>query len=245
MTGIERAAIGWDRVNWGRALEEWERAGLADCRGWSVLELGCGKSSGGLGLWFAARGAEVVASSVADVEEELRAVYGSFDLLERFRFERIDALDIPHEEEFDAICFKSMLGAIGRDGERDRQRQAVESIRRALRPGGRVFLIENLAGSVAHGWLRNRWGAGRNRWRYFEPGELGNLFGDGGLVRENRGSTGFLGALGRTETQRDWLGTVDRWVAPAVSEKWHYVGWGVWRRDNGGGQSPPVPAQES
>lgn len=55
--------IEWDIPNWSRAIKKWNKSsGIASVKGKRVLELG--GRSGGLSLYFALKGAEVVCTDL-------------------------------------------------------------------------------------------------------------------------------------------------------------------------------------
>jgi len=54
------------------------------------------------------------------------------------------------------VAFKSVLGAVGRDGNDERIGAAVGEMLRVLKPGGRLLFAENLKGTRLHSALR-RW----------------------------------------------------------------------------------------
>ncbi|MDQ1050186.1 2-polyprenyl-3-methyl-5-hydroxy-6-metoxy-1,4-benzoquinol methylase [Streptomyces sp. V4I2] len=53
-------SVGWDTVNWSRALAFWERRTSLCPTGLRALEVGAGGTHGNLTLWLAAKGFRVV-----------------------------------------------------------------------------------------------------------------------------------------------------------------------------------------
>lgn len=142
------------------------------------------------------------------------------------RFENIDATRIPYESAFDIVVFKSVLGGIGRDGAFERQRAAVASMYRALRPGGRLLFAENLRASPLHRSLRRRFTAWGSRWRYITIDEMREFLEPFASVRI--ASAGFFATFGRSEPQRTALSVLDRVAFSAiVPPAWRYIVYGV------------------
>jgi SAM-dependent methyltransferase len=219
--GLREAVVGWDVVNWSRALDFWDsRLDLQPADG-RALELGCG-GNGGLSLWLAAKGCRVLCSGYQGVDEAARAAHRAHGVEHRIEYATVDACAIPYREAFDLVGYKSMLGRIVGDGSLPAARGVVEQIRRALKPGGRLLFAENLVSSGLHRVLRQRWGAGKNRWRYFTIEELVELHA--GFTAFEYTTFGFAGCLGRTEGQRRLLGRLDAHLLDRiVPDRWHYI----------------------
>ena len=213
----------WDTGNWAAALDFWERyAGLhgaLDC-----LEVGA--HEGGLSVWLASRGHRVLCSDVEDCEALARPLVERVGLIDRIAFEDIDATAIPYENRFDIIAFKSVLGAVGRQGAINRQRAAIGSMHRALRPGGRLLFAENLVGSPMHQYLRSRFAETGGHWRYVTIEEMRDFLRNFCDIKCSTG--GVLGTLGRSELQRRMLAAIDRTICNAVvPPAWRYIFYGV------------------
>jgi SAM-dependent methyltransferase len=217
-------AIAWDVANWSPALRYWETEGQLVEPGLDCLEIGAHR--GGLSVWLAQHGHNVVCSDLENAADHARPLVERYGVGESIRFENIDATNIPYEDAFDIIAFKSVLGGIGRNDAIERQRAAISSMHRALRPGGRLLFAENLTGSPMHRWLRKRYVSWGEHWRYVTIQEMRAFLAMFSRVRF--ATTGFLGTLGRNETQRRALSTVDRLAAtPLTPASWHYIIYGV------------------
>src|SRR3990172_371880 len=103
--------IEWDVRNWSRAIEYWDRA-VDWSRVESCLEVGGG--AGGLSLWLAAKGKHVVCSDLKDTHSKAAPHHRKYDLDSLVEYRDVDATNMPFENEFDIIAFKSVLGGIGR-----------------------------------------------------------------------------------------------------------------------------------
>jgi SAM-dependent methyltransferase len=223
--GLREDVVGWDVANWARALDYWESTLDHDLAGCRALELGCG-GNGGVSLWMATKGCKVTCSGYLGVEDAARSAHRAYGVEGLISYETIDACSIPHREKFDLVCYKSMLGRIVQDGSLQVGRDVVAQIMQALKPGGKLLFAENLAATRFHHALRQKWGTGRNRWRYFTIEELAELHA--GFTAFEYTTFGLTGCLGRTERQRRLLGRLDsRWFDGMVPDRWHYIMAGI------------------
>ena len=219
-------ALQWDVANWSAALDFWTMHAPLGSKTLDCLEVGA--NSGGISMWLARQGHRVLCSDFRAAEERARPLIERYGVLDRVTFENLDATAIPYFERFDIIVFKSVLGGIGYDGA-ERQRAAIRSMHQALKPGGFLLFAENLTGSAFHRYLRGRYIRWGNRWRYVTVEEMRDFLS---VFRDVQfGTTGFFGALGRSEPQRKLLATLDRFAANAlVPPSWRYVIYGVARK---------------
>jgi hypothetical protein len=104
--------------------------------------------------------------------------------------------------------------------------QAIASMLRALRPGGRLLFAENLIGSPMHKYLCSKFISWGNTWRYLTIDEMRDLLRNFSDVKFS--TTGVLGTFGRSESQRRALAAVDRAALNTlVPRSWHYIIYGV------------------
>ena len=217
-------AVAWDVANWSAALRFWEREGDLAGPGLDCLEIGA--HGGGLSVWLAQQGHNVVCSDLENARGQAQALVDRHGVGDLVRFEDIDATAIPYDEAFDVIVFKSVLGGVGHGGAIERQELAIRSMHRALRPGGRLLFAENLTGSPMHVWLRGRYVEWGTRWRYVSIDEMRAFLRP--FSRLQYGTTGFLGALGRSEVQRRAFSLVDRLLLNGlVPPSWRYIIYGI------------------
>lgn len=221
-----RTYVQWDVRNWSRAIDFW----LATCgkgafQGADVLEIG--SRDGGLSLWLAEQGAaRVVCSDLHGPSSAARALHASTPVGERIEYAEIDGTDIGILSGFDVVAFKSVLGGVGGAGGYDAQMKAVRSIYAALRPGGVLVFAENLVASPFHAFLRRRFVAWGDRWRYVTRAEMYEFLAPFSEV-ESR-SLGFAGAFGRSESQRSSLARLDiAGFDHVVPREWRYILAGV------------------
>lgn len=213
----------WDVKSWSVALRFWE--GQVD---WAsvdtVLELG-GKG-GGLSLWAALKGKKTVCSDLKDVKASAEGLHGKYGVGHLVEYRDIDATDIPYENHFDLIVFKSIIGAVGRMDGVASQQKAFDEIYKALRPGGVLIFAENLAASALHRKLRKRFTSWAYTWRYVTRKGLELFLQKFSSCRVM--ATGVAGPLGKTEGQRNILASVDRIVLDRVCpDDWKYIGYGI------------------
>ncbi|MEU9389988.1 hypothetical protein AB0D86_08290 [Streptomyces sp. NPDC048324] len=202
--------MGWDRNNWSRALDFWERHTRLAPSGLESLEVGAGGAHGNLSLWLAAQGFRVVCSGLEEPSDSVRSRHVEYGVAQAVRYESIDVLDLPYTAAFHVVAFKSLLGAFGMaDGDPvAMQRAAVLNMWRALRPGGELWFVEGALGSRVHDALRRRFGWGRAGWCYVPLYRIDALLSP--FTHVDVAAFGVLGLLGRTERQRDVLAAVDR-----------------------------------
>jgi SAM-dependent methyltransferase len=216
--------IEWDVRNWSVALDFWLDHTTQNFSTCSALELG--SRNGGLSLWMALQGARVVSSDIDLPGQTALRIHQDRGVSHLIRYEAIDANNIPYSMSFDIVMFKSMLGAIGRLRGKRGQSEAVKEIHKALKKGGELFFAENLVGCAAHQFLRKKFVGWGNTWRYVSIKEMEEFLGPFSQVHYR--TFGFMGALGRSEMQRNALGILDRALFNvAVPERWKYIIVGV------------------
>lgn len=201
---LSKEIVEWDVVNWARALPFWERTISHDAP-LDCLELGARR--GGLSLWLALQGHRVLCSDLKDNRSAAEPLHRSHGVEAHVAYESIDATAIPYENRFDVIAFKSMLGGVAWDGDIRRQVAAMQSIYRALRPGGVLLFAENLSGNPLHRLLRRRFVRWNSVWRYVTIAEMLEFLEPYTDVRWR--TTGVTGLLGRSNRVSNVLGKLD------------------------------------
>lgn len=181
------------------------------------MELGTGY--GGLSLWLALSGNEVVCTDVRHPEKLAGNLHRKYTCTSNIRYEAVDATKIPYENQFDIIVFKSILGGIEKSGKADRKINTLNEIHKALKPGGVLLFAENLASSPLHRFLRRKYGT--PQWDYLEIGELEHVFSAFSSVSYT--TTGFFGCFGRTERQRNILGRIDGLLESFIPKGKRYI----------------------
>lgn len=212
--------IRWDVRNWSEPILYWNQrvdwSGVQQC-----LEIG--GREGGLSLWMAKKGKHVVCSDVIDVQQAAKEHHQRYGVDSLIRYEYVDATNIPYENHFDLVAFKSTLGAIV---DKEAQRTAIHQIHKALKPGGLFLFAENLVASPLHMLARRRFAAWSSAWRYVTVSEMREFMAPFASV-ETR-TTGVLGTFGRNEWQRRLLGGVDQALLKRVTPaRWQYIVYGI------------------
>lgn len=222
-TQLLRECIQWDVKSWSKALLYWEQH-----IPWHQVDrcLELGSREGGLSLWLALKGKEVICSDVGDVKQTAGALHRRYGVADKIHYESIDATYIPYENQFDLIVFKSILGVVGKDGNARRQQQAIHQIKKALKPGGKLVFAENLTGSPLHCLLRRRFVKWGRSWRYVSLNEIESYLQV--FKSYTLKSNGFSSAFGRTEAQRNGLAAIDDALLNyCVPDRWKYIVYGM------------------
>jgi SAM-dependent methyltransferase len=215
--------VEWDVENWKKALNFWGEKVSIFQGGLSCLELGAGR--GGLSLWLALHGNDVICSDLISPKKHACELHQKYYLPGNITYEAIDATNIPYRDEFDIVIFKSILGGISRNHKDELKRKVIGEIYKALKPGGRLLFAENLSSSCFHRLFRKlfvRWG---REWNYLKYGEISEMLSD--FTHVDFFTTGFLGAWGRTERQRAFLAKLDNKILCVVPESKRYIVIGI------------------
>jgi lipopolysaccharide/colanic/teichoic acid biosynthesis glycosyltransferase/SAM-dependent methyltransferase len=217
--------IQWDIKSWEAALKYWQKninwKDISHC-------LALGERKGGLALWLALNGKQVLCSDLENTKEQALILHKKYKVTDKVQYEDIDATNIPYENQFDIVIFKSILGGIGRNNNIELQQRTVNEIHKALKPGGKLLFAENLRASPAHQFFRNRFVKWGRTWRYVSISELENFFSVSSFAGHKINSTGVLAAFGRTERQRNLLSVIDRGFMNYIFPKnWKYIAYGI------------------
>lgn len=215
--------VGWDVRTWSKAVRLWEPLVSAAPPVLRVLEVGAGP--GGPSLWLHQLGHDVVCSNWQHTREQAQPLHDTYGVT-GIEYVDIDLnAQIPWENHFDLIVFKSVLGGLGPDI--SSSRNAMSEIHKALKPGGRLFFAENLEGTVLHRLGRAiAYRLRKASWRFMNVREMRELLAQ--FSSSELHTTGFLGVFGMSESQRRTLAGIDeRGIGGAVPASWRYVAYGV------------------
>lgn len=216
-----RDVVEWDIKNWWRAIEFWEEKQLfEDFREKKILNIG--ERNGGLSLYWALKGANVICSDIdAGGFEKAKKLHEKYGVADRIRYEVIDATEIPYRDYFDLISFKSVLGGVGFNDQYDRQIQMIENIYTALNENGTLCFCENLKASNIHQFARKKFTKWGKKWRYLSLQEVTALTEKFSEVEIQ--TIGLLGVFGRRDWQAQILGTIDQCFERVVKNEWKYI----------------------
>lgn len=222
------AVMEWDVFTWAGCLDYW-RPQLSHRTDRPQRVLAIGERQGGLSLWFALQGYDVVCTDVFPPHASARQMHARFGVSDRITYAAVDALSLPFPDaSFDVVTAKSVIGGLKLD-RRDpstrtlaTQQRAIDEARRVLRPGGWYLGAENLIGSRLHQWGRLLKNGKRPRWRYLTPGEIDHLFQR--YARTEYTTAGLIG----TRWSRPWVNRLaaatDRLLTPLTPASTRYVG---------------------
>lgn len=219
---FEKKIIQWDVANWSQALHYWETQLGKMPAPLKCLELG--SRQGGLSLWLASKGHEVICSDLISTKLNAFPSHQKHNVNGKISYEDIDATDIPYQNYFDVIVFKSILGGIGRNNNIDLQKAVIKQIHKALKPGGMLFFAENAPSTLLHREFRKHFTAWGNSWRYVSAKEMKIFLADFSTVEIK--SCGFLGTFGVNEKQKQFLGNIDKFISPVIPSSFNYIIYG-------------------
>lgn len=215
--------VQWDIKNWYQALLYWENNIEWD-KIQTCLELG--SREGGLSLWVALKNKKAVCSDFGDVKLTAEKNHKKYNVCSFVEYQNIDATNIPYENHFDLIMFKSIIGGIGRNNDKEKQKAVFKQIHKALKPKGKLIFAENLVASPMHQLLRkaNDWS---KYWGYVSLADLKNSYLEDFSSFELK-TGGFLGVLGRSETQKALLASLDiSLLNKLFPDNWKYIAYGI------------------
>ncbi len=222
-TALSKDIIQWDIKSWVKTIDYWDNS--VD---WDKVQIGLelGGRQGGLSLWLALKGKETICSDLQDAANAAGQLHSQYNIGSLIKYQDIDATNIPYENFFDVIVFKSIIGGIGRNGNIEQQQKVFDQIYKALKPGGKLLFAENLIASPFHQRLRKRFVQWATYWRYVSLDEMPKFLAK--FSSHDLQTTGVLATFGRTETQRKLLATIDEAVLNKICpEGWKYICYGV------------------
>ncbi|MCB0765280.1 MAG: class I SAM-dependent methyltransferase [Flavobacteriales bacterium] len=215
-----RDIIQWEVRSWSRILPLWQQH-LPTER--PLRALGIGEREGGLSLWAARQGIDVVCSDLRPFPNATAALHQRHGVQHRITYAQEDATRLSFPEgSFRVVYFKSVIGALTT---KERQAQAIKEMHRVLEPGGVLLFAENLHGTRAHRWLRKRFVPWEHYWRYLDPHMDLDLFAS--FSRLDARTTGLFANLGRSEGQRDLIARLDRVLTPLVPSTMRAIWYGA------------------
>lgn len=215
--------IEWDVENWQHALLFWEKQLSNDKGALKCLELGGRR--GGVSLWLASKGYEVICSDLENPEENAKEIHSKYKLPGIIHYEAINAVNIPYEKEFDVIVIKSIIGGVSRSGQDELQQKLIDECYKALKPGGKLLFAENLEASALHRFARKKFVKWGGEWNYLKLKNVPKLFSKWKSMQFE--TIGYFAAFGRSEKQRNLLGKIDDIFKFVIPENCRYIAFGV------------------
>lgn len=214
----------WDVENWSKSILFWESTSTNLLPKYKALEIGA--RNGGLSLWLGMKGIQVVCSDIDFPTDKAKKKHKNYGVSDLVRYKKVDALQMPYENEFDIIIFKSVLGGIGRNNNSDNIVAALENIHKALKPGGELLFVENLKGSPLHQFFRKKFVKWGGSWNYQSIDSL--LSSSKKFSSLKYQTKGFLGAFGPNEKIRKIFGKIDTLIFDRITpQNWRYIFIGV------------------
>lgn len=179
--------IRWDVLNWSRLIDEW--LPLLEQLPKNCKVLAIGEREGGLSLWLALMGFDVLCTDFKDIAPIASPLHQQYGVADKIQYATLDIVnDQWPAEQFDLIIAKSVIGGLkgirSRSSSRsvEAQQQGLHNIYRQLKPGGYLLCAENMHGSRLRALLRNR-GRKKPGWRHLTYRELPHLFAAFSLVQ--------------------------------------------------------------
>jgi SAM-dependent methyltransferase len=217
---IIKDIVVWDIVNWSNAIKYWGDNAQIMNKNYECLELG--SSKGGLSLWLALIGNNVLCTDLNGPEDDAYRLHEKYECTSRITYASMDATNIPYENHFDVIIFKSIVGGIS-SGNQENKAKTLNEIHKALKPGGKLLFAENLEATGFHKILRKNFGT--KGWNYLRMSEVKDVFAPFKKIKYS--TIGFFGCLGRNEWQQNFLGKIDSMLSSFIPHKSKYILIGV------------------
>lgn len=215
--------IQWDIKNWSKCLDFWEENATLNTNQ-TVLALG--EREGGMSLYFALKGHDVICSDYNPLPETTKVMHTEYGVADKISYLDIDMKAIAlADESIDVVVFKSVIGALGNKPD---QETALKEIFRVLKPGGVFLFAENLEGSKFHQYLRKKFVSWGERWQYVTNNDMVNWNSSYQSIKTK--PLGVLGLFGRSEKQRKLLAGLDVVLSPLTPKKWRYILFGVLKK---------------
>jgi len=208
--------IQWDVKNWKNALFFWEAH--FDIRpGMKVLALG--EREGGLSLYFAKKGCEVICTDYRALPDTTEEMHKNYNVADKITYAEVDMRNITYANEtFDIVVFKSVIGALGNQEE---QYKAISEIQRVLKKGGAFLFAENASASRIHRMMRKKFVKWEGKWYYVSDKEFDEWKTK--FSKHYSKKIGFIAVFGRTERQRNFLGAIDSVLSRIIPKSWRYI----------------------
>lgn len=171
--------IEWDVRNWAQLIGCW--SDIIEEYPKTAKVLTVGERNGGLSLWLAQMGYNVVCTDITETTEGAKALHKKYGVADKISYRKLDVVNDETDELYDIILAKSVIGGLkaNRQDATTRsfsvQKKAIAQIHSMLDKGGVFLSAENLQGNLFTKWSRTI--AKKNKgWRYLKYSELSQLF---------------------------------------------------------------------
>ncbi len=210
----------WDVVNWCRMLPFWSSK-LPESK---TVGLAIGDRHAGLAIWLGLQGFDkIYCSDIEQPTEKADALVAEYGFQNKIECHPQDMLKMSYPDNYaDVVCFKSVLGAIR--SSKALQQAALDECYRVLKPGGVLLFAENTKSSWLHRFARKYFVSWGQSWLYFNYRTDRKMFHK--FSHMEYATTGFLGAFGRNEKQRNALGKIDGLLCFRKHSALHYIIYG-------------------
>lgn len=179
--------IEWDVLNWSQLIKYWQPV-LEDLPRSSKI-LAVGERNGGLSLWLALLGFDVVCTDLKETTEQAIQLHKKYNVAHKIQYRTLDLVNVEEQpEQYDVVIAKSVIGGLKAIKSKSAtrsfavQKNAVQSIHRLLKPGGYFFSAENLQGGVLVRKAREMRKKDKG-WRHLSFEELHELYAAYTLVQ--------------------------------------------------------------
>jgi len=212
--------IQWDVKNWKNALSFWEAH--FDIRpGMKVLALG--EREGGLSLYFAQKGCLVTCTDYNEISELAEKMHSEYKVNDKITYAKVDMRQTDFaDESFDIVVFKSVIGALENKTDQDK---SISEISRILKKDGAFLFAENATASRFHRYMRKKFVNWKDAWRYVSDTEFESWKTK--FSKTSSKKIGFIALFGRSEKQRNFLGSIDAFWKFFIPKSWRYIYFGV------------------
>ncbi|MFZ1809261.1 MAG: methyltransferase domain-containing protein [Cyclobacteriaceae bacterium] len=225
---LVRDCIQWDVKNWSQSLKYWQPIldAMNDKNNGRVLCLG--ERDGGLTLWFALLGFQVVCTDIYGITESARELHKSYNVSHRISYNETDIFKINFPTDyFDIVACKSVIGGLkttysdSRTRTLENQKLATLEINRVLKNGGFFLGAENLRGSPLHQLYRKKIKGKRIGWRHLSRQEVTWLFADYSYLKHR--SFGFVGTFYKRHFVNSIGYNLDKLLSKILPHDWLYI----------------------
>ncbi len=213
----------WDVKNWSKSISFWQQH-TNSLSGKKVLAVG--ENKGGLSLYFALQGCNVLCTDLNGVQDSAKEKHAKYNLAGLISYDSASVLNLPYKTaSFDIVTFKSVLGALRT---KEAQITAMRELHRVLKPGGLLLFAENLTASFIHRYFRKRFIKWAEYWRYLNWNELNEICSM--FTTNTFYSAGFFGTFGRNEIQRRILSFLDLLFEKLIPAGYRYIVFGICKK---------------